>query len=154
MFLPSSQVARMALHCRDRSGREQVPDLSVTSRRAVPWGRDVSDHLDVVREAIGERLVRLVSGLAVEAALREAPSGRMLVLTDGKRFTPQVEQRLAERLGLSRTAKEFSEFQMSLATAFFQWLTDHPRLRERMRGEIEDEEFYVRYPVLRRRESR
>ncbi len=153
LFVASAEAANLALHCRDRSGRQTVPDLRVTSRRVVQHGKE-AERLDVAREAIGERLVRLVSGLGTETALGDKPPSRVLVLRDPHHFSEEVEQRLTERLGLSPSADALADFRSTLAEEFHRWLREHPDRRERKRGEFEGEQFFVRCPVLRRRSPR
>jgi hypothetical protein len=151
MFVASAQAAEFALRCQDKSGGEAIPDLRVTSRRALPRGAKAAQRLEVAREAIGERLVRLVSGLGTEASLADNPQGRVLILRDPHHFSAEVENRLTERLGLSSSADAFGEFRTILGNEFYRWLVDHPEQRERMRGQFEDEQFFIRFPVLRRR---
>jgi hypothetical protein len=150
MFVASAQATDLALRCLDRSGEESIPDLRVTSRRAFVRGSK-AQRLEVAREAIGERLVRLVSGLATESALQDKPPTRVLVLIDPTHFSTEVEQRLAQRLGLSPSADDFADFGTVLASEFRHWLQEHSGQRDRMRGEFEGHQFFVRCPRLRRR---
>jgi hypothetical protein len=151
LFVASPSVAQLALLCRAAGPVGSVPDLTVTSRRLVPSKPTAIQHLDVVQEAIGERLVRLVSGLARDASVRPEAPDRVLISHDRDHLAEEVERLLARRLGLDPKAKAYDDFRTALAIDFYDWLTAHPELRTQMRGEFDGQRFYVRCPQVRRR---
>jgi hypothetical protein len=71
IFKASRRIAELAVQYHDTS-RKDIPSLNVTSRRAVFLGQ--SPQLDIVQEAIGERLMLLLGTLARNCA-RAAPQG-------------------------------------------------------------------------------
>jgi hypothetical protein len=146
----SPDVARLALRCQESRSDRSVPDLLVTSRRVAPFGAKTEDHLDIVREAVGERLVRLVSDLTCEAAFQEKPPERVEVMR-GDRFSKDINRELIVDLGLSpKKAVEFSAFEAALARDFRVWLRANQKARGLMRGEFEGDMLFIRCPLVRR----
>ena len=149
MFRASEGVASLALRCLAPGHSPPV----VTSRRYLTSEQAPEDNLDLVGEAVGERLVRLASGMAGRAALSKNPPERILVLRDPEHFAEDLEKELAGRLGLSVQAKEFRDFRAALAGEFRDWLVENPEVREQMRGEFDNARFFIRCPPIRRRRT-
>jgi hypothetical protein len=119
-FLPSNQAVRFVLEAREAPA-DVPPQLTFTSRRLN------GDSVEIVREAIGERVVRLVGTVAREAALREPTLERLLVVTTEGRFVSAVELGLKSRLGIAPHATKYEQAVRSLATELRNWVIHEPQ---------------------------
>lgn len=147
-FVASSDVARLAFSCCDPAidmANSAFPLAS--SRRTASDAED--ERLLVVGEAIGERLVRLIGGLAMESALHRDRAAAILVMRDRRHFAPAVDRRLALRLGLDDSAEACATFRSTLAAEFYGWLRKSPAARAALAGRFDDDgRFLVRRPEL------
>src|SRR5581483_1039420 len=114
--------------------------LDVASQR---FPADVREEIDIdaAREAVGERLLRLLLGLANDAAMLKQFGGdwqvpnrvpkpdnqsRLRVMPDSEDFEPYVVARIGEQLGLDPRSKSHrGDALHALARDFYDWVV-HP----------------------------
>ena len=152
-FLVEAPVARLALRCH-LGPSSTVPDLTVSSRNVVPPGRSAEDSLGVVQEVIGERVTRLITGVAAQAGLGQQTPQRVLILPDQERFVDSIESELVKRLGVAQKAENYPEFIAALAKNLYQWLEQHAESRKKLSAEFDGGRLYLLSPVLKRRPGR
>jgi hypothetical protein len=74
-----------------------------------------------VREAIGERLLMVLTDMTLVAKLREPKCRQVLIIKRGSGFVPSIRDKFAGSLGLDTAPKEFDEMMSLLAAQFLQW---------------------------------
>jgi hypothetical protein len=153
MYRANADVARLALHCAAQRRNGPAPDLLLTSRRSVSAHNNPEAHLDVVGEAIGERLIRVISDVSCEASFRDAAREEIEVLNE-HHFAADIRRELAEDLGLSIDGDAFPTFESALADDFLRWLGVTPQAVEWMRAKILGTRLSVRCPRFHRTRTR
>lgn len=133
MFLVRPEIVNSLLNIQRPALRGQLR-LDLSSRR---FPADVRKEIDLAAapEAVGERVVRLLLGLANDAALlsqtrnwrvpeklpKPDDRSRLLVMPDPKRFEPYVVARIDEQLGLDPANKRHEVTVSDLAWDFYVW---------------------------------
>lgn len=118
MFKVSPKVAELVAHSQDLRCRE-LRHLDVTSRQAP--APDEPFDWEQAREAIGERLLRLMGTVARRRATVEPNCSHVLIMTDHSQFVPEVERGIAHRLGLDESMAH-CEVLSQLAEDFYEWV--------------------------------
>jgi hypothetical protein len=148
-FKASRKAAELVLSSRENSPT-LPPQLNFTSDRAVPF--DKAPSLDLVQEAIGERLVRLLGTVARQRATRKPALDRVVIISGKRTFVPDVEIGLTRRLGLSSSKKQsVREALRRLAIEFHDWARDNPAGRSELGLEFDNQtnDLLIQCPDLR-----
>ena len=113
-------------------------DVSSTQRPANP-GRPCDR--EAARNAVGERILRLLGNLADDAVLDvNNPPSTICVLTAPGLFEARVVSGLVKVLGLDRQSPSFNSALMRLADDFFLWASRGTEARDEYGLEVEGNE--------------
>ena len=144
-FTPSQGVAEQVVKSR-KDDVWAAPQLNFTSRRHAP--STTAWNLELIQEAIGERLIGLVGTVARRAVTKKPGLNKVLVVTRARTFVSEVEQGLVTRLGL--TPEKASVALSGLAGELYTWALEEPSAREYFGIEADKAtlEVFVRCPNL------
>lgn len=146
LFHVSETAAWLALRCRAPASKTR-PGLAVSQRRAAP-SDDPDKYIDIVQEALGERLIGAMVGEARAATFEKPGTVRLLVLS-GTTFEKPVEDKFVRLVGLSPSGPNFRDLMAQLAGEFRRWLGSPPAALSLPGAEIDGDLVYLRVPQLR-----
>lgn len=123
-FHVSEETVTLARACRKPLPEEELPMLDMSSKRAPDQSEEF--NVDIAREAIGERLLRLI-GTIVRWEATINPRSNIVTFAHSDKgkmtaFTKEVYEGIAERLGLDPQHQSFPLFLQKLSDDLRSWL--------------------------------
>jgi hypothetical protein len=101
-------------------------------------------NLEVVRDAITERLFGLLGTLVRRHASLHPSPENLLLMSERSEFQPEVNRALADRLNL--TEGKAAAVLQRLAGEFYDWASRHPQEGEEAWLELDDNRLLLRRP--------
>jgi hypothetical protein len=146
VFKVSPELTEVAQQARDSSRREDdLPRLDLTAA-SLPDPCKTLDH-KLAQQAIGERFLSLLEGLAISSGCAPA---KLPILMGDHNFAPDVRSGVAEYFGLASGGKAFERFISMLAVEFYRWVTSHPKERRDFGLELDPQgHVFLECPDLR-----
>ena len=146
-FLSSAKTAEQVIAAR----KDPVwvgPQLNFTSRRRPP--SEHADNFEVIQEAIGEGLIRLIAVSARHGVTMKPGLDRLLIVDRDRTFAPELRQSLVARFALMPDKPATDHALIALADDLRSWASNNPEARTDFGIDVDapSGEVFVRCPNL------